>query len=352
MRKDVQQVQNQISQKAAAQEQLQKQVAQLAEREASMMKVLMDLQKGQRELSARDNALRSAAQDQAVRASEQAARRAGAQEGMVRVQQESDRLCSDLSQVQAQRAAKEQELRKLEQDVRDAEAQRAALEQLQAQLTQEIGERPQGLPHDKHNIAIVGVTGAGKSTLVNRLRGLKTHDPGAAAEGVTDTTQSPTPYMGLGDFDGALLWDMPGADTERQPWSEYIQRTGLRHFNAIVLVANFGKRLDEKTAVCYNALTEQRQIPVYLLLNKVDLPIMSLVQRGRDPAVVWQHLRQSGLKQVRQGVDSINEENVFLCFNVPIENQDATALRNAEYIRFVQKLEGDFRAAARGRPSA
>ena len=75
----------------------------------------------------------------------------------------------------------------------------------EAQLTREIGPRPEWLTQGTWNIAIAGQTGVGKSSVINRLRGLDDMHPESAEVNATgDTTHSPKPYRGQGPFEGVL----------------------------------------------------------------------------------------------------------------------------------------------------
>ncbi|KAL0037016.1 hypothetical protein WJX77_009443 [Trebouxia sp. C0004] len=61
----------------------------------------------------------------------------------------------------------------------------------------------------KWNVAIVGQTKSGKSSLVNSLRGLQDKDSDAADVGITETTLQPESYS-MPAAASCVLWDMPG----------------------------------------------------------------------------------------------------------------------------------------------
>jgi energy-coupling factor transporter ATP-binding protein EcfA2 len=89
--------------------------------------------------------------------------------------------------------------------------------------------------HDR-NIAVVGTTGAGKSTLVNSLRGLLATDPGAAAARAGfETTEWCARYPHPADR-SLVLWDMPGGDTDAFPAATYFEDRCLHRFDCLVMV--------------------------------------------------------------------------------------------------------------------
>ncbi|DBB03667.1 TPA: hypothetical protein ACH3X3_010994 [Trebouxia sp. C0006] len=88
----------------------------------------------------------------------------------------------------------------------------------------------------KWNIAIVGQTKSGKSSLVNSLRGLRDTDSGAADVGITETTLQPEPYL-LPAAASCVLWDMPGVNTISNPANTYFRNNLLGAFDMLLLVS-------------------------------------------------------------------------------------------------------------------
>merc|ERR1719343_1060357 len=118
----------------------------------------------------------------------------------------------------------------------------------------------------------MGRVGAGKSTLINSLRGMKPKAAEAAPVGIGHTTRRPHPYSFSGDVarltrNMARLWDLPGADTRDWPTTTYIKDAGLRHFDGVIFV----------TAGAFSGTEVQLinqlagfQVPYYVVRNKVD----------------------------------------------------------------------------------
>ncbi|XP_035688351.1 interferon-inducible GTPase 5-like isoform X2 [Branchiostoma floridae] len=69
---------------------------------------------------------------------------------------------------------------------------------------------PQRKRPDEVRIGVVGDPGAGKSTFINSVRGLRPRDPGAARVGLTHTTAEPTEYPHPDLPDSLVLVDFPG----------------------------------------------------------------------------------------------------------------------------------------------
>jgi len=67
-----------------------------------------------------------------------------------------------------------------------------------------------------YNIAIVGASGSGKSSIVNGLLGLMDKDAGAAKTGVTETTSNAKRYKHPNN-ENVILWDLPGGGTPKHP---------------------------------------------------------------------------------------------------------------------------------------
>ncbi|ORZ12003.1 interferon-inducible GTPase-domain-containing protein [Absidia repens] len=86
-----------------------------------------------------------------------------------------------------------------------------------------------------YNVAVVGVSGTGKSSVVNGILGYRDTDKDAAATGESETTKKPRAYRHP-DLRSMVLWDMPGANTMNHPASTYFEDKFLCAFDSLIIV--------------------------------------------------------------------------------------------------------------------
>ncbi|TFY57758.1 hypothetical protein EVJ58_g6836 [Rhodofomes roseus] len=123
----------------------------------------------------------------------------------------------------------------------DAERQRLAGEQPLASPTlaqREAAKRKIGYEDGLFHFAVAGVSGSGKSSLINALRGLRNKDRGAAPTGVVETTDEIVRYHDP-QADRSYVWyDVPGAGTLSVPDWQYFTDMGLYVFDCIIVVCD------------------------------------------------------------------------------------------------------------------
>ncbi|KAI8074135.1 interferon-inducible GTPase-domain-containing protein [Gongronella butleri] len=86
-----------------------------------------------------------------------------------------------------------------------------------------------------YNVAVVGSSGTGKSSVVNGIMGYKDSFKDAAATGESETTKKPRAYRHP-DLRSMVIWDMPGAGTMNHPVSTYFEDKFLCAFDSLVIV--------------------------------------------------------------------------------------------------------------------
>nr|XP_056702329.1 interferon-inducible GTPase 5-like [Euleptes europaea] len=152
------------------------------------------------------------------------------------------------------------------------------------------------------DIAITGLSGAGKSSLINALRGLTDFDEGAAKINVIEGTREPLGYPHP-VFPSVTLWDLPGTGTPGFRPEKYLERVNYSQFDFFILVTseritlhdiqlscaihNMGKQFycvrskmdvsirNEKTKPDFNEETTLQKIRKYCLHNLVLAGISS-----------------------------------------------------------------------------
>jgi small GTP-binding protein len=127
------------------------------------------------------------------------------------------------------------------------------------------------------NVAVVGSSGSGKSSLINALRGMlppyEDADATAAPVDTTECTKFP-PRSYTFPEDHALrsklnIWDLPGAGTMKVPAGYgYIRQTGLRYYDLVLVIS-----ADRLETVHGETITELKKlgVPYFLVRNKIDL---------------------------------------------------------------------------------
>ncbi|KAI9249512.1 interferon-inducible GTPase-domain-containing protein [Phascolomyces articulosus] len=86
-----------------------------------------------------------------------------------------------------------------------------------------------------YNVAVVGKSGTGKSSLINGIMGCHDADPRAAGTGETESTQKPQGFQHP-DLHRMILWDMPGAGTDNHPAGTYFDDKFLYAFDTLIIV--------------------------------------------------------------------------------------------------------------------
>ena len=158
----------------------------------------------------------------------------------------------------------------------------------------------EGLLH----IAITGVSGSGKSSLLNALLGLRNGVEGSAPVGTAETTETITRYPDPQPDNPFVYFDVPGAGTLRVPGWEYFLNQGLYVFDAVIIVVD--NRVTEiDIGILRNC--ERMNIPTYLVRSKAHQHICNTMsdldpEETRDRDVVRQVARQKYIGDTQETV--------------------------------------------------
>ncbi|KAK0462470.1 interferon-inducible GTPase-domain-containing protein [Desarmillaria tabescens] len=158
----------------------------------------------------------------------------------------------------------------------------------------------------KFHLAIAGISGTGKSTLINAFRGIWDGEENAAGTDVVESTSVVTAYPDPNPSNPFLWFDVPGSGTlSCSDWT-YFNNQGLFIFDAIIVLFN-DRFTATDAAILKNA--ERYNIPTYIVRSKSDIHIENLVKKTRrvpgarrDPAKVLDDARKEYMKKTRDSV--------------------------------------------------
>ena len=166
---------------------------------------------------------------------------------------------------------------------KEADAARTLKEGLRPSYTppsaQEVEDVKYARQYDPNSIhiAIAGISGGGKSSLINAIRGISNKDQGpiVAATGVTETTRVIGRYpISDAQPDGFMarivLYDIPGAGTLEIRALDYFKSQGLYVFDAIIIL--FDNRFTQ-TDIAILQACETLSIPCLVVRSKSDIHI-------------------------------------------------------------------------------
>lgn len=119
------------------------------------------------------------------------------------------------------------------------------------------------------NIAVIGMSGVGKSSFINAIRDLTADDDGAAAVGVTETTTQITAYTHP-DNPNIKFWDLPGVGTDQFPQDEYLRRISVHQYDFFVVMS--ASRFFETDTWLVNEISRRGKKFVFVR-TKVDVDV-------------------------------------------------------------------------------
>ncbi|RUS24609.1 interferon-inducible GTPase-domain-containing protein [Jimgerdemannia flammicorona] len=144
----------------------------------------------------------------------------------------------------------------------------------------------------RYNIAIVGASGEGKSSLVNGLMGVDDSADNAIQVGEVETTSDIKSYCHP-HLETVVLWDLPGGGTERHPGETYFKDKMLFAFDAVIIVTSTTfTQIDIDIA----KRAASAKVPVFFVRNKSDQDITS--KQCKKPKMTWEQAAMELHKKV------------------------------------------------------
>jgi len=195
---------------------------------------------------------------------------------------------------------------------------------------------------NNYNFAFVGTSGAGKSSLINAIQGIRDCDEGAARvdEVECTTTIKAYPYP---RHPHIVLWDLPGGGTPRNGAENYFLNKKLYAFDMLVIVTSDRfTELDKAIATSAHNFN----VPTVFLRSKSDVAIVNASRRlGRLKRDVKNEVRQSIVNDIKGQLPSqLMDREVFVVssrvFGPPEEDfdQDVYALDETRMIEHIVQV--------------
>ncbi|KAK0476474.1 interferon-inducible GTPase-domain-containing protein [Armillaria novae-zelandiae] len=160
----------------------------------------------------------------------------------------------------------------------------------------------------KFHLAITGISGTGKSSLINAFRGIWDDDEGAAMTDIVESTSVVTPYPDPNPDRPFVWFDVPGSGTLACSDWTYFNDQGLYIFDAIIVLFN-DRFTASDIAILKNS--ERYNIPTYIVRSKSDVHIDNIVRRkkrgagpGRDPASILYEASEEYITRTQENVRS------------------------------------------------
>ncbi|XP_020668475.3 interferon-inducible GTPase 5 [Pogona vitticeps] len=187
-------------------------------------------------------------------------------------------------------------------------------------------------------IAVTGESGAGKSTFINALLGLKDGDPRAAPTGVIETTNSPTPYHHP-RLPRVRLWDLPGTGTPSFQAEHYLKQVEFEKYDFFIILAS--ERFRQNHAELARAVAAMGK-RFYFVRSKVDQDLQA--SRRRRPTRfqevrVLREIEDDCLRQLKK--EGLDYPKVFLVSSFELHRFDFQRLQDT----LAEELEGHKRHA-------
>ncbi|XP_063054384.1 interferon-gamma-inducible GTPase 10-like [Engraulis encrasicolus] len=165
------------------------------------------------------------------------------------------------------------------------------------------------------NIAVTGMSGAGKSTFVNAIRGIPNSHPLAAPTGVTETTTTPVKYNHP-SMPNVTIWDLPGIGTTKHQAKTYTKQQKFETYDVFIIITS--ERFKENDILLAKAILKQKKL-YYFVRSKIDNDMYAEQQMSRrSEAQVLANIRWDCQKHLRD----LGNPKVFLMSSFHLEKYD------------------------------
>ncbi|XP_052050342.1 T-cell-specific guanine nucleotide triphosphate-binding protein 2-like [Apodemus sylvaticus] len=169
------------------------------------------------------------------------------------------------------------------------------------------------------NIAVMGETGTGKSSLINALRGIGADEEGAAATGVISTTTEKTAYS-CAKFPSVTLWDLPGIVSFAFQSHDYLKKIKFEDYDFFIIVSC--RRLTQTVAELAKAIVKMNR-SFYFVQTKIDTDLMN-EEMCKPKTFDKENTLKKSLNPISRALKEVTQQEppVFLVSNFYVSDFD------------------------------
>ncbi|XP_065116871.1 interferon-gamma-inducible GTPase 10-like [Paramisgurnus dabryanus] len=190
-----------------------------------------------------------------------------------------------------------------------------------AEMSNKFKNKLKDLENVTLNIAVTGMTGAGKSSFVNSLRGLRSDHSDAAPTGTVETTLKPTMYLHP-TMPNVKIWDLPGNGSPKFKAKKYLKDVKLSTYDFFLIVSS--ERFKENDIKLAKAIQENKK-RFYFIRTKIDNDLRA---EGHKRGFIEQRVLDKIREDCEKNLQKVGKPKVFLISSFQLEKFDFQSLVN------------------------
>ncbi|XP_073728829.1 uncharacterized protein [Misgurnus anguillicaudatus] len=184
-----------------------------------------------------------------------------------------------------------------------------------AEMSNKFKNKLKELENVTLNIAVTGMTGAGKSSFVNSLRGLRNDDSRAAPTGVTETTLEPTMYPHP-SMPNVNIWDLPGIGSPKFKAKKYLKDVKFITYDFFLIVTS--ERFKENDIELAKAIQKNKKL-FYFIRTKIDNDLQA---EGHKRGFIEQRVLDKIREDCEKNLRKVGKPKVFLISTFHLDKFD------------------------------
>ncbi|XP_065434886.1 interferon-inducible GTPase 5-like [Chrysemys picta bellii] len=176
---------------------------------------------------------------------------------------------------------------------------------------------------NSHTLSM-GESGAGRTTFINAMRGLRAGDEGAAGSGMLDTMAYPMAYPDP-VLPGVTFWDLPGVGTPNLPLDTFFKLLNLSQYDFFIIVGFQRFRFKHARLACEIQRMGKR---FYFVRSKADADL-DASRRQRPSSYNEERILEQIREDCRRGVaaEGVGHPQVFVVSSWEPNRYDFPLLR-------------------------